>query len=83
MAQIKVNKRVKSILSIQTTDNDLLTLQENTKSTLKDLEQGDSDSTEEDIIVINPTTHPGSYAPNVIKDLAVIVTGKQIGRAHV
>ena len=71
MTQIKMNKRVKSILSIQTADNDLLTLQENTKSTLKDLEQEDSDSAEEDIIVINPTTYPGSYAPNIIKDLTL------------
>ena len=39
MTQIKMNKRVKLILSIKTADNDLLTLQENTKSTLKDLEQ--------------------------------------------
>ena len=71
MTQIKMNKRVKSILSIQTADNDLLTLQENTKSTLKDLEQEDSDSAEENIIVINPTTYPGSYAPNIIKDLTL------------
>lgn len=71
MTQIKMNKRVKSILSIQTADNDLLTLQGNTKSTLKDLEQEDSDSAKEDIIVINPTTYPGSYAPNIIKDLTL------------
>lgn len=66
-----MNKRVKSILSIQTIDNDLLTLQKNTKSTLKDLKQEDSDSTEEDIIVINPTTYPSSYTPNTIKDLTL------------
>lgn len=71
MTQIKMNKRVKSILSIQTIDNDLLTLQKNTKSTLKDLKQEDSDSTEEDIIVINPTTYPSSYTPNTIKDLTL------------
>ena len=71
MTQIKMNKRVKSILSIQTIDDDLLTLQKNTKSTLKDLKQEDSDSTEEDIIVINPTTYPSSYTPNTIKDLTL------------
>ena len=71
MTQIRVNKRVKSILSIQTIDNDILTLQKNTKSTLKDLKQEDSDSTEEDIIVINPTTYPSSYTPNTIKDLTL------------
>lgn len=71
MTQIRVNKRVKSILSIQTIDDDLLTLQKNTKSTLKDLKQEDSDSTEEDIIVINPTTYPSSYTPNTIKDLTL------------
>ena len=49
----------------------MLTLQKNTKSTLKDLEQEDSDSAKEDIIVINPTTYPGSYAPNTIKDLTL------------
>ena len=66
-----MNKRVKSILSIQTIDNDILTLQKNTKSTLKDLKQEDSDSTEEDIIVINPTMYPSSYTPNTIKDLTL------------
>ena len=71
MTQIKMNKRVKSILSIQTANNDMLTLQKNTKSTLKDLKQEDSDSTEEDIIVINPTTYPNSYTPNTIKDLTL------------
>lgn len=71
MTQIKMNKRVKSILSIQTANNDMLTLQKNTKSTLKDLKQEDSDSTEEDIIVINPTTYPSSYTPNTIKDLTL------------
>lgn len=71
MTQIKMNKRVKSILSIQTIDNDILTLQKNTKSTLKDLKQEDSDSTEEDIIVINPTMYPSSYTPNTIKDLTL------------
>ena len=71
MTQIKMNKRVKSILSIQTANNDMLTLQKNTKSTLKDLKQEDSDSTEEDIIVINPTMYPSSYTPNTIKDLTL------------
>ena len=71
MTQIRVNKRVKSILSIQTIDNDILTLQKNTKSTLKDLKQEDSDSTEEDIIVINPTTYPSYYTSNTIKNLTL------------